>query len=650
MHQDNGRHLRRRHWKFSAWLLVAALGLAAGALIPGLRSATAAPGASGERAKAVAAAAAGISADDLTMVNIAPFGDTGIRQFKMMDRHGHVLGANLDAAGNQVSLEDMKHHARGLADRGFVGKLERDLALQMQANPNAPIRTIWWMRGTTIEPLRGPGVTPQQYEQHLQAVQTDVTAAITPVMNGITAMGGQIVGHSSHVPIAVANVTPAVIRRMAAHPAVDRVYLERVHAPRLDVSRVVVQADQLNSLFCFLFCFPVGRGLDGTGQRVAVVEANQIGTHGNLPAAQRIQCRPTASGVLGGHKTNVAGVIQNNSTGARGIAPGITLIDGIAADFSDAEVMAATDCVIDTQSASAVNMSFGNETNGVFDAFARYVDRKVYFTGRTIVPAISNICGNRMGSPEIAFNALAVGAFDDSNTTGFGDDVAGCTGVVTFSAFLDPISPNGDRQEPDVVAPGRQINTTVNGGGFSSVNGTSFAAPHVTGGVGLLVQRDPSLASQVERVRAVMMASARHNIEGATRLSDRDGSGAILLAAADTVLTTGNSSFFLTSGGTTGFPMTRTFSASAGQRVRVAIAWSHKSPGGDMLTQPTTDLDLNVTSPSGAFVGGSFSFDNTYEIVDFIAPLTGVYTATINNFRSSTGTEFIGFAASLTDS
>jgi serine protease AprX len=562
-----------------------------------------------------------------------------------------VWGANLDATGTQVSIEDMKHHARGVADRGFVGKLERDLAAQMHGNPHAPIRTIWWMRGTTMEPMRGPNVSAQQYQQHLQAVEADVTSAITPVMNGITAMGGQVMGRSSHVPMAVANVTPAVIRRMAAHPAVDRVYLERVHAPRLNVSRAVVQADQLNSLFCFLFgCFPVGRGLDGTGQRVAVVEANQIGGHPDLPAAQRIQCRPTASAVLGGHKTNVAGVIQSNNTGSRGVAPAITIIDGIAANFSDAEVIAATDCVIDTQAASAVNMSFGNETNGVFDAFARYVDRKVYFTGRTIVPAVSNICANRMGSPEIAFNALTVGAFDDSNTTGFGDDVAGCTGVVTFSAFLNPISPAGDREEPDVVAPGRLINTTVNGGGFSSVNGTSFAAPHVTGGVGLLVQRDPSLASQTERVRAVMMASARHNIEGATRLSDRDGSGAILLAAADTVLTTGNSSFFVTSGGTTGFPMTRTFFANAGQRVRVAIAWSHKSPGGDMLTQPTTDLDLSVTSPIGGFVGGSFSFDNTYEIADFIAPLTGVYTATINNFRSSTGTEFIGFAASLTDS
>jgi subtilisin family serine protease len=645
------RSSSRRYWGFVALLVATAVAVASWGITTGLHSADAAAGPSAERAKAVVSQATGIRADEFTVVNVAPFGDTGIRQLKMMDRRGRLFGASLDAAGNPVSDEEMKHHARALGNRGFVGKLERELAERMRGNPSDPIRTVWWMQGTTMQPLRGPNVTPQQFEQNLQAVATEVSAVVEPVMNGIKAMGGQVIGQSSHVPMAVANVTPAVVRRMAAHPLVERVFLERVHSERLNVSRVVVQADQLNSIFCFLFfCFPVGRGIDGTGQRVAVVEANRIGTHPDLPGSQRVLCRATASSTAGGHKTNVAGVIQSINLSSRGMAPAITIVDGIAANFSDAEVMAATDCVIDTEGASAVNMSFGFETNGVFDAFARYVDRKVYFTGRTIVPAISNFCANRMGSPEIAFNALAVGAFDDSNTTGFGDDVAACTGVVTFSAFLDPISPSGDREEPDVVTPGRQINTTVNGGGFADVNGTSFAAPHVTGGVGLLVQRDPSLAFQVERVRAVMMSAARHNIEGASRLSERDGAGAIFLAAADTVLTSGNSSFFVTSGGTTGFPITRSFSASAGQRVRVAIAWSHKSPGGDTLTQPTTDLDLVVRDPNGFFVAGSFSFDNTYEIVDFTAPVTGTYTATINNFRSSSGTEFIGFAVSLTDS
>jgi len=48
-------------------------------------------------------------------------------------------------------------------------------------------------------------------------------------------------------------------------------------------------------------------------------------------------------------------------------------------------------------------------------------------------------------------------------------------------------------------------------------------------------------------------------------------------------------------------------------------------------------------------VSQPLSSDNTYEIVDFTAPLTGTYTATINNFRPSPGAELIGFAASRVD-
>jgi subtilisin family serine protease len=312
--------------------------------------------------------------------------------------------------------------------------------------------------------------------------------------------------------------------------------------------------------------------------------------------------------------------------------------------------MAATDCVI-ANGAGAINMSFGSETNGFFDAFARFVDRTVYNTGRSIVVAVSNNCSNRIGSPEIAFNTLAVGAFGDNNTVSFVGDTPPCTGLaLDFSAFRDPFSPRNDREEPDIVAPGQSITTTDTSNGFVDVDGTSFAAPHVTGGIGLLLQRKPSLVSRAEEVRAILMASARHNIEGASRLSERDGAGAIMLAAADRVLLNGQSFFFSRPGGTTGFPINTAFVASVGQRVRVALAWSHKSPGGDTLTRPTTDLDLQVRNPAGTVIASSTSFDNSYEIVEFIASVTGTYTARITNSRASTGAEFIGLAVSRTDS
>ncbi|MBS1213180.1 MAG: peptidase and subtilisin, kexin, sedolisin, partial [Proteobacteria bacterium] len=258
-----------------------------------------------------------------------------------------------------------------------------------------------------------------------------------------------------------------------------------------------------------------------------------------------------------------------------------------------------------------------------------------------------NSCVSRMGSPEIAFNALAVGAFADRGTVTYTDDVHACNPLIdpAFSAFLDPLSPNRDREEPDVVAPGVDIATTIPDGGFLDTIGTSFAAPHVVGTVTLLANRRPELANENERVRAIVMASARHNIEGASRLSERDGAGAIMASAADRVLLDGQSWFKITPGGISGFPYTQTFRASEGERVRVVIVWSHKMPLGQNLTRPTTDLDLVVLRGS-TVLGSSTSFDNTFEIVEFRAPATGIYTARIQNRRSSRGPEHIGLAVS----
>lgn len=591
-----------------------------------------------EKAKSVVSEAKGIPVTKLNVAKVAPLADTGIRQYKLMDTEGNIHGVDLDAFGNPVSREVVDQALQEINNRGFVGKLEGELAdLFKQRDDSQTINVIFWMKGTTSPPRRGDRVTPEEYEANLRTIKNQVAAIEKPLVDMLKANGQRILYQAQYAPAVAAAVKPSRIKALEARSDVERIYLERVSKPRLNISRQVVQANIVN-----------GRGITGSGRRVGIVELGRIGSHTNLPGAQRILCRPGASTTISGHKTNVAGVVQSTNATYRGMAPSITIIDGIGASFADSEMMAATDCVI-ANGAVAVNMSFGSETNGYFNAFARYVDRVVYNTGRTISVAVSNICANRMGSPEIAFNCLAVGAFGDNNTTSFAGDIPPCTGAVDFSAYLDPISPSNDREEPDIVAPGHNIMTTNTGGTFSNASGTSFAAPHVTGGGGLLNHRRPTLSNKAEEVRAIMMASARHNIEGASRLSERDGAGAIMLAAADTVELNGQSMFLVTPGGSQGFPITISFSASAGQRVRVVIAWAHKSPGGDTLTRPTTDLDLRVYSPTNVPVGGSMSFDNSYEIVEFTAPATGNYTGRIINSRSSTGNEFIGWAVSRTD-
>jgi subtilisin family serine protease len=567
----------------------------------------------------------------LRVVGAAPLGDSGIRRFKLVDDQGDIHGVDVDAAGTPVSRDVVEQAALETDRQGFAGKLEAELADRLNEGQTGQINAVYWLRGATPEPLRGDDVSPMAYEARVAAIRARVAGIQRPFVDHIRARGHQVIYQSHHVPAVVAAASAAEIRAVEARPEVERIYLERVHRPRLDVSRIVVQASIVN-----------GRGFTGVGEKVAVVEAGRIGSHANLPSARRILCRPGASSSTSDHKTSVAGVIQSTHATIRGMAPSITLIDAIGRDFSDAEMMAATDCAI-AQGASAINMSFGSETNGVFDAFARFVDLTAHRTGRTMIVAISNFCDNRMGSPEIAFNAVAVGAFWDNNTTGFADDVPPCTGDVPFSAYRDPLSPHGDREEPDVVAPGRDIQTTTSGDDFSDVTGTSFAAPHVTGSVGLLHDRRSALHNQNELVRAILMASARHNLEGASRLSERDGAGGIMLAAADRTLARTQAWFFTRPGVIFGFPVEQAFSVSAGERVRVATAWSHKSGVG---RQPSTDLDLLVFDPSGRLVGVSASFDNSYEIVQFIALVGGTYKARIANSRPSPGVEFIGIAVS----
>jgi hypothetical protein len=217
------------------------------------------------------------------------------------------------------------------------------------------------LRATTgVEPLRGDAVTEEQYQARLAAISAQMAALQQPLVDELRATGQQVLYQARYAPVVVATSSASGIRAAEARSDVERIHLERQHQPRLNISKTVVQATTVNS-----------RGFIGTGERVGVVEpGGRIAAHPNLPPGQRILCRPSASSVISDHKTRVAGVIQSTHAQKRGMARGITIVDGIGANQSDAEMMAATDCVIG-EGATAINMSFGNDlANGVFDAFA----------------------------------------------------------------------------------------------------------------------------------------------------------------------------------------------------------------------------------------------------------------------------------------
>jgi serine protease AprX len=63
--------------------------------------------------------------------------------------------------------------------------------------------------------------------------------------------------------------------------------------------------------------------------------------------------------------------------------------------------------------------------------------------------------------------------------------------------------------KPNISAPGVSIRSSTPAGPYTSMSGTSMAAPHVSGLVALLISANPSLRGEVEEIREVIERSAR---------------------------------------------------------------------------------------------------------------------------------------------
>lgn len=105
-------------------------------------------------------------------------------------------------------------------------------------------------------------------------------------------------------------------------------------------------------------------------------------------------------------------------------------------------------------------------------------------------------CGS-IDEPAATYDAsFTVGATDDQNN------------IASFSA-RGPITVDGsNRLKPDIVAPGVNVHSSVPGGKYSFLSGTSMAAPHVAGLVALLISAEPDLAGRVNTLEELITRSA----------------------------------------------------------------------------------------------------------------------------------------------
>ncbi len=188
-----------------------------------------------------------------------------------------------------------------------------------------------------------------------------------------------------------------------------------------------------------------------------------------------------------GHGTHVAGTIAaeaNNGVGVSGVMWQAQLLplkvcdshgSCPAAAIADALYYAAN------HGARVVNMSLGGGCSAVIADAVNYA----YYDKGVVVVASAGNSGGSVGYPARFDAAISVGATDYRDRQAY------------FSNYGDYL---------DVVAPGVTILSSVPGAGYEAFSGTSMAAPHVTGVVGLLLSQRPGLTNA--QVAAILTASA----------------------------------------------------------------------------------------------------------------------------------------------
>jgi hypothetical protein len=432
----------------------------------------------------------------------------------------------------------------------------------------------------------------------------------------IQTTGARIIASDRKLGEFTVNATAASVANLSALDCIR--WIEEVPPPRMpnnDGIRGNVQAGEVQE---------EPYDLSGAGVAVGIWDAGDVDTlHGDL--TNRVTLAES-SGVPHFHSTHVAGTLAGDGTVSlaaggtdhqwRGVAPAVQIV---SYDFQNS--VPEHDSAIDTYDVILSQNSWGLTISeflgncslyGDYSSMAPDYDRiatGIYGRALNVVFAAGNLrrgtdtnsCGvgpyGTMGPPSTAKNVIAVGAIHSDDNS-----------MPVFSSW-GPLADG--RLKPELVAPGAQvtgdhgITSTSPGGSYLVLQGTSMAAPVVSGAIALLTEDFRRLYNNQNPLPGTIKGLLTHTAadlddettwynrgpdyaSGYGRLQVRNAvdqlrAGGFLIARVGNAVT---NSYQLTADGTA-------------TEIRVTLVWDDPAGLENAATALVNDLDLVVLDPNG---------------------------------------------------
>ena len=264
----------------------------------------------------------------------------------------------------------------------------------------------------------------------------------------------------------------------------------------------------------------------GKGVVVAVLDTGVDGTHPDLEgrvlagysSMDELDIEEGMNSDVDSHGTHVAGIIagSDDKKGITGVAPEAVILPVQVLGFSggsDLTVAKGIDWAV-ANGAKVLNLSLGGGRNP-FDkggSLSCEAVGRAYDAGVVVVVAAGNSAasGNPRNEPASCRGALSVAAVDEVFNRAF------------FSSFDESVG---------ISAPGRRVVSSIPVGAdlpYASWNGTSMAAPFVSGVAALIIAKNPGIAAS----EVVQILKDSSNDLGVTGSDPETGSGLVDAAAA----------------------------------------------------------------------------------------------------------------------